>query len=359
MDLMTFVEQLRTDGTLAAIAANPQAQFGIQQRPYLGASLLPERLVESNSYTESGIRYQTVIANDGTRYSPAQKKDTGELVGSFRVELGDQDILREMTGRDYDALRQLLNTNASMDAVLTMTRFVDQTVNRALIEKTELQRWQAIVDASVVRVGDNSFAETVAYPNPSGHRVAAGGTWSNDSYDPYDDLIAMDALLSSKGFTVNRIITSKRVTNILRGNNKIAARAGRVRVLSASDLISRASQDEINAMMANEGMPAFETYDQMYRTQAGTARFLPDTVMVFVCTTGRDETLPVLNGDRFLADTLGYTAIGRPVGEAAPGRSIKLFPFDNKPPRIEVEGKQTSLPVITEPEAIAVITGIA
>jgi hypothetical protein len=31
---------------------------------------------------------------------------------------------------------------------------------------------------------------------------------------------------------------------------------------------------------------------------------------------------------------------------------------EDKPPRIEAQGWQTSLPVITEPEAIGVLTGI-
>jgi hypothetical protein len=32
---------------------------------------------------------------------------------------------------------------------------------------------------------------------------------------------------------------------------------------------------------------------------------------------------------------------------------------DDKPPRVEAQGWETSAPVITEPEAIATITGIA
>jgi hypothetical protein len=56
---------------------------------------------------------------------------------------------------------------------------------------------------------------------------------------------------------------------------------------------------------------------------------------------------------------LGYTAIGRGAGQASNGRVIRAEAFDNKPPRIEAEGWQTALPVITEPEALAVISSIS
>mgnify|MGYP003422155071 FL=1 len=102
-DIASLVRTLMDDGSVAALALNPAAQFGIAPRRYVGAELLPERMVPENAYREDAIRYRTVIANDGTRYSPSQKK-SGEIVGSFLVELGNSDIAREFTARDYDAL---------------------------------------------------------------------------------------------------------------------------------------------------------------------------------------------------------------------------------------------------------------
>ena len=45
--------------------------------------------------------------------------------------------------------------------------------------------------------------------------------------------------------------------------------------------------------------------------------------------------------------------------QAAPGRVIRSEAFESKPPRIEAEGWQTSLPVVTDPEAVAVIESIS
>ena len=362
-DIASLVRTLMDDGSVRALAMNPQAQFGIAPRRYIGAELLPERRVEENAYREDAIRYRTVIANDGTRYSPSQKK-SGEIVGSFLVELGNSDIAREFTARDYDALLRLLGSNLSMDAAVTLINWLDRTVNLALAEKNELQRWQAIVDASVVRSGDNGYTETVTYSNPANHRAAAGGTWSSDAYDPFTDILAMADLLEGKGYTVGRILTSRTVLSILAGNDKVKARTG-VATINASGQISatagRATRDAINMALERDGLPPLETYDLQYRTQTGSGYFLSRAAFVLVATTGRDETIDRADSEDLptINDTLGYLAMGRAAGQATPGRVLRMQAYEDKPPRIEAEGWQTSLPVITEPEAIAVINSIS
>ncbi|MBX6772690.1 MAG: major capsid protein [Chloroflexi bacterium] len=359
-DIATLIEQMQRDGHFATIARNPLAQFGTAARRYIGAELLPERLVEENAYREQGVRYRTVIANAGTRYSPAQKKGA-DLVGDFLVELGDSDIARELTGREYDALVRLLGRNASMEAMAQLISWADTTLNRALVEYNEKQRWDAIVTAQVVRRGDNGYTETVNYANPTGHRVNAGGQWSDDNYDPWDDIMAGADLLASKGYTVDRIVTSRTVASILARNQKVAARAGVIVATGPALTLAagRASLDAISAALVRDGLPPLELYDLQYRTQTGTGYFLARNVFVMVATTGRDETVDAGDNEQTLSNTLGYLAVGRPVGQPEPGRVIRAEFKADKPPRIEGEAWQTSLPVITEPEAIYVIGGIS
>lgn len=362
MDLMTLLRDMENDAQgLKAIALNPLAQFGRAPRSYLGATILPEKPVEENAYREDNIRYRTIIANSGTRYSPSQKR-AGDLIGSMLVELGESDILREFTGRDYDALVRMLMRNDSMEGMAALTNWLDTSVNLGLVELLEKQRWDAIVSASVVRSGDNGYTETVSYSNPSGHRAAAGGTWSSDAYDPFADITAMADLLASKGYTVNRIITSRTVASILAGNDKVKARVG-VAVVSASGQIQgavgRASLDAINSALTRDGLPPMELYDLQYRTQSGSSFFLPRTVFVMLASTGRDEEYDAGDSVKLVTDTLGYTAVGRAVGQSEPGRYIRMEAKTDKPPRIIGEGWQTALPVITEPEAITVINTIS
>lgn len=361
MDILSFIAQMKRDGTFGAIAGNAAAQFGPAAAPYLGATILPERLTQQNMFKESGIRYSTVIANDGSRYSPVQKKDGGELVGSFSVELGDQNIGREFDARDHDAVLELLagaGGNLGMQAAADLLlQWTDTALNRALIEKTEKQRWEALVNASVIRVGDQGYTETVPYPNPPGHRAAVAGTWGLDTYDPFDDMAAMIDLLADKGYAVNRIVTSTRVQRILQRNDKMARHFAPVRVLSASDVLNRLNLADLNGGLQANGLPAIETYDRTYRDQAGRQRFLADNVMVFLSTTGRDQTVEVADGVRYLPDTVGYTAIGRAPGQPLAGRVINVD-YDDDPPHLEGKARQTSLPVVTEPESVAVLTSI-
>jgi hypothetical protein len=57
-------------------------------------------------------------------------------------------------------------------------------------------------------------------------------------------------------------------------------------------------------------------------------------------------------------DVLGYQAIGRAAGQSAPGIPTFIEFVNGKPPGIRGQIWATTLPVIQDPEAIFVITGI-
>lgn len=379
IDIRGLVEQMVRDAAFTTLVNNPLAQFGVPARQYLGATLLPERPVPENDYVEESIQYRTIIANHGTRYSPVQLKQ-GALSGTFRVSLSNSDIGSQITGADYDALIRLLERTTgtrgqennidrpTMMAMQQIGNWSDLTINRPLLETNEVMRWQAIVDASVVLIGNDGYRETVSYPNPTGHRVAAGGAWSSDAYDPYPDIMAGMEVLAAKGYTVNRIITSNTVRSKLATNDKITARMGHIRVDTSNNVVNqlrgRASLALINEMLAGDDLPPMELYDLQYRTSTGSGYFLKRDVFVMIATTGRDRSIDL--GDlqpspepMEISNTIGYTAVGRPAGQSDPGRVAYVRAItDSKPPRVEGEGWQTSLPVVTDPEAMFVITGI-
>lgn len=368
MDLRQLVENMVARGNFSRIVNNPLSQQGTEGRRYLGATLLPERQVPENAYTEENVRYRTVIANDSTRYSPVQLKQ-GALAGSVEVRLGEIDTGSEFTGQEFDTLVKLLNRGGtdrqiSMQGATTLTRWANRALNLPLIEKMEKQRWEAIVDAKVVRTGDNNYYEEINYPNPTGHRVAAGGVWSNDAYDPMEDIDAMIDFLEGLGYTVNRIIAPKPVVNKLLGNAKMKDRNGQIVITGGvvTTVGGRLALADLNGILAEDGRPPIETYDLQYQTQLSSGFFLKRNVMVFVCTTGRDEEL-FRQGDEsqplIVPNTLGYQGVGRAAGQAAPGRVVRVEMFTNKPPRIEGEAWSTTLPVVLDPEAIGVITGIS
>lgn len=363
-DLKALLQILEAQGDFHRIANNPLAQFGTPTRTYLGASLLPERRVPQNAFREGGIKYRTVVANDGTRYSPVQKKGT-ELGGSFLVELGEADIGREFSSQEYDTLLEILGRGTDMQAALRIIDWADVTLVRAMVEHNERQRWQAIDLAQVTRKGDNGYLENVPYSNPAGHRVNASVVWSNDANDPLDsDILPMVDMLAGKGFAVNRIITSRAVMNILAGNAKMQARVGSTIINIGGQLgiaAQRATAEALVRIFGANNLPAPEAYDLQYRTQTGTGRFKAVNAMTFICTTGQEEVIDPGDLEPIppIQDTLGYHAVGRAAGQSRSGRVIRLEAFSNKPPRIEGEGWETELPVITEPEAIGVIGSIS
>ncbi len=368
MDLKALIARLMADGTLTQIGNNPAAAYTDgRARIYVGASILPERDTENN-FTDSGIRFRTVIANDGMRYSPAQLKVDEGLVGSVKVEVGHSDIARQFTGRDYDLFLELLNTRPEMDALVQLLDWTDVTVGRALRDLDEKQRWQALVVGQVIRQGDNGYQELVQYPNPTGHRVTIAGAWSDDTYDPIPDLLAGQAQLASKGYVANRLIGSRKVAGILGRNAKVRQRATSTLSVSTSGQIqgrppTQLAAPALNAVLQAEGLPPLEVYDELYRDYNGSHRFYQDDAVTMTAATGRDQRIAEVNLQTtgtfdVITDTLGYTAVGRPVGVATSQRVIRMWPFDDKPPRIHAEGWQATIPVVTEPEALWVGTGI-
>jgi hypothetical protein len=361
MDIATLVTAMSADGTVTTIARNPAAQFGRPARQYLGATILPEVLVPQNMFREDSVKYRTVIANDGTRYSPTQLK-AGDLVGSMLVELGESDIARQFTSQMYDALMSYLAVNSTMEGIAQVTNWLDTAVNLALVEHDEKQRWDAIVDAAVVRSGDNGYTETVLYPNPVGNRVAQSAPWGTAGTKIMNDIQAVADFAATKGFTINRMITSRTVLAKMSANDDMRTRVGMAVVSPTGQIQSaagRATFDRINGVLQSDGLPPIELYDLQYRTQVGTQFFLKRNVFVMLATTGRDQTIDLGDTEEMiLPETIGYLAIGRPAGQSGPGRYIRMEAKDDKPPRIEAEGWQTSLPVLQEPEAVFVITGI-
>ena len=374
MELATLINQMEARGDVSAALNDPRAQFRINGRNYLGARVLPERNVQENAFREYGIEYRSVVANDGTRYSPVQLKGKART-GSFLVELGNSDIGSQLVGPDLEALRRVLNGGSlaggdATAAIAQITNFLVRSVIRPLVEKNEAQRWEALADAIVYRRGDNGYAEDVTYSNPAGHRVTvASGTvaapagWYSPTYNPLNDIYKQADLLANKGYPVTAIYTSNRIASLLKNSAEVGKRTNGITYIDAGGNVKTASGrvtlDGINALLAQDGIPPIVTYDLMYDTVDGTRRFLRDTAFVMVSSNvlTQDE-IEALTGNSPLPQptTLGYEAIGIPEGQAASGRVAFLDAYTReKPARVEAKGWQTSAPVILRPEAVAVI----
>lgn len=368
MDAAGLIAQLENENAFYELINNPLAQFGTQDPiPYVGATLLPEVNQPQNEYTERDIRFRSVIANDSERYSPVQIKGTMKTA-SFRVSLGDSDIGNQMDAREYDEFIRLLRSAGagvpgSPGALATLLNWADLSLVQPLLMRNEKYRWDAMVDGQVIRVGDNGYREVVDFAKPTGHRVAAGGVWSNNAYDPYPDIVAGAEFLASKGYTVNRMFAGGSVTSKLLNNTNIKQRLGRVVIAPGviTGIPGRASKEDLDGLFGEDNLPPIEQYDKQYFTQSSSGYYLKRNVLVMVASTGRSKSISLGDADPLIVpNTLGYIGIGTPQGAAAPGRVIHVRAIENsKPYRVEGESWQVSGPVVQDPEAIYVITGIS
>lgn len=384
--MKTFLElyqELKDEKYFERAAMSPLTQFGTSTEPMLGARLLPEILVPENAYTEDNVRYRTEPALDGTRYSPAQMQEDGVLLGSVKVELGNSDTARQLTGQKYEGLVRLLGRNADMEAIAQLIQWTDTQLLRPHAIKAEIQRWQAMVQGSVERVGTNGYRETVNFYTPSGHRpTVSGGTvgapagWYSDAYDPYDDILAGVQKLEDLGYTVTEVIGSSKILNTLKSNAKVASRTSRITVNNGeiTSTAGRVTQAELDAINQDEGLPAFTKYNGGYPTSSGYKRYLDSPAsdrdyLIILARTGimwdmktdyssRVEGVDTTSFDSEvvqLENTFGYYALGKPAGMSVPGRRLHTEMQERKPIGMYGESYMTSFPVITAPDAIYVI----
>lgn len=372
MDIATLLDKLNKENQIERVANNNVSQFGTKAKPMPGAQLLPERRVPENMYRESGIKFRTYVAQPSSRYSPVTFVE-GALSSSFAVELGESDLGMTLDAKEFDTFRKQLNSG-SMESAARSLLDLGGRVTEGLQMRNEVWRWQALLDGRIVAKHGNIQFE-VEYAKPAGHRVEIlGGTqaakdgWYNEQYDPFDDIFAMADMLKGKGYEIGDIWTTQEILTVILRNRAAQRRMGNVVINYNTEgglttYQGRVTQDKILEILRAEGLAirrGVQRVDGTYNTRRQTRRFFHSDAMLFTCLTGRKEEYPDERGENgkplIIQDTLGYLGVGTPAAQDNPGRVLTYEAILNKkPPRIEVEGWQTSGPVILDPEALGVL----
>lgn len=382
--LTDLVAVLQKDGSFNALSSSVKLQFGDKQMPLLGAELLPEQLRRDNQYTEYGIRYQSLIANAGSDYSPAQLNPGGQLTGTFDVKLGRNDQADTLSVQAYETIMALLELSSDstnrrdMGAIASLLDWYDQFIMQPVIRLAEKYRWDAIVDAQCLRTGSNGYREVVLFPNPVGQRVivpsgtvAAPTGWfsATNNYDPLSDLLGIQRTAAAKGFTLDRIISNYEAAYLFMNHPGTRARFMGVSLAPGTNqftsTISGVSADDVNAMLNKNGLPKWETYDRTYNYRDTTgaiavARYLDRPTyhpIIITCKTERSQDIDLgANKPILMHNTLGYYGIGRMPGRPNSGRiSNQKMVSDQYPETLYAECLEMGLPVITMPEALFVL----
>lgn len=349
-DIVTLVKTLTDSAQFTNAARLPGLSIGVPGRRYIGAEILPIRTVEENAFRDTGITYRTVMANTGTRYSPVVI-EKGAAVGSMLVELGELDIGSTFTAAEYDALVKLLGAGGDLAATAELLNWTTRTLALPIQERIEKQRWEALDDAQVIRNGANGYTETIAYPNPAGHRIA-GGNLTDAAVDPIEVMLTQQQLLAGKGYALSRIVTSSRVAGLIARHPKVRAAIGG----EGSTVPVRVTRERVNEYLQDNALPALEVYDLTARNRDGsTVRFKRENAMTMLADTGRSAQVDLPDELRILPSTLGYAAVGRAAGQPAPGVIVQVEAQTKKPIGLYGEAYATAAPVVTDPEAVAVI----
>lgn len=363
MDILTLLEESQSD--IQTVVGNPLAMLGPGEQPFLGLQLMPERLVDENQFTETRINYKTIVANNGTRYSPVQIKG-GAMVGEFDVKTYSSDIGAQLRAQDYEAILKILKryngADVPMQALMQLLRWVDKQLVQPLVVKNERMVWECLVDALVQIVGDDGFVDSIPISNPAGQRVASGD-WSDPDYDPMTDIYARADYLKTKGIRAVRQIAPTPKVNQLLNHPKVKAAARGFITIEAGALVgseNRLTLRGLNDFLAENELPLVEKYDKTYNVQAGpSVHFLKRDVWVMIGETDTMEEIPVEDGDPMIIEnTVGYVAVGTNAGYTNPGRMVKTVAFDGKAPHVDGEAWQESFPVNQNPEAVTVLTDI-
>lgn len=366
-DLATVINNMRAQGAFNLANNDPRVQFlGPRSRRYLFAELMPESPRENNQYDEEDYNVLDLIASDVDAYSAPPFKGSFVEAVPFNVKMGDSGLATQMSTKLYSTVTSLLGRSASMERVAQEVLNFNGVLLNSTLTYNERQRCNAVVNGLVERkVGQ--VTESINYPNASGQRTALATVWSNDAVDPMLDIFPMLQRSADLGFSgIRRIISTTRVTNILLGNANMARRVGNVQIVGTQEYQEYADADKMNAYFRRNRLPAIETYDETYRDQAGTYRFIPDDVMIFIFDTGRGEPVDLSalasTGEIYVPDEgeLGYTGIGTTAGheDQGPGRWSNLVAHEGARPHVMGEIVQKSLPVFTEPNGFALFSAI-
>lgn len=376
-------EKIQEERYFTRLALNPMAQFQSEQGTLLGASLLPERLVEENSYEETTIRYKIKPALYNNRYSPTQMQDGGRIVGSFTVSLSHTDTQKQMSSKEHDDLMKLLGQGGDVQAMSRVISWSDNQLIRPHTINNEIARFESLLLGRVNRVTTDGQMEPIEYYRPPNHVVTiAGGTtaapagWYAGDYDPFPDMELGVRTLQRLGYRAIAMYSMPDLGYVLRDNEKIKERnqyavvndAGQVG--AAQRQLTFAGLDRL--IIANE-LPMLTTYNNGYESiDEGFKRYMDvedgydyliivgattrnyDLATDYVGTTGT-QVEGFTDGAIDLENVMGYVALGRNAGEASPGRTINTKVSDVKPKGLWGESYQTGLPVPQDPQSYYIL----
>jgi major capsid protein E len=302
------------------------------------ARFLPNRPIDDIDWqTEMGASglvdaavYRTYDAESPLGRRPGMSRLRGELPPiSQKIRLGEWDRLRNRQAPQSSIVRELFND------VKRVARNIDG--------RLELARGDALVNGKVT-IAENGVAAVVDYGRPSSHTVTASTLWTGAA-DPLSDLMAWSTTYNdTNGNLPAAFLTSTRVLNLMLRNQAI-----RNQVIPGSNQPSIVTRDNINQLLASQGLPPILTYDAKINVNKVATRVIPDNVLLMVPSPGdpNDGAGSDL-GATFLGTTAESLEPEYNLEGDTPGLTVGVYK-DNDPVALWTKGSAIGLPVLANP----------
>ena len=251
---------------------------------------------------------------------------------------GEFELIDEL---ELELMRQLGDFSKPIDVKTLVMRAQDKLLNRR-IDRIRYIGWKLISEGTFsVSDADGTVLHTDTFPIQT---FTAGVSWGTSATaTPLANFRSVALLARGKGTSFGskaKAYMNQTTFNKMISNTNAADIAGR----RTSGLVTVLNLQEVNAVLAGEGLPTIVIYDEVYITDAGTTTLhLADDKVVVV-------------GSRPAGQTVAEYRMTRNANNAgmAPGAYMKTIDRgeDTVPRRIEVHDGHNGGPVIFFPGSI-------
>lgn len=144
---------------------------------------------------------------------------------------------------------------------------------QAVADRIELERGRVLVSGKAA-INENGFIVDSDFGRSEELTVAAGTKWGEASADPVQDILDwQEAYVDANGEAPAYIVASTKAVAALSKFNGF---------LPKDSIRRRASFEEMNALLASEGLPTLVKYDRRVRVNGVNLRVIPEETLLFL-----------------------------------------------------------------------------
>lgn len=318
----------------------------------------PRRDLETNTFDWSEItktnRTARYRAYDGRVHVSARDGGTDNQVSliplSTSLATGELERLQLEFAR-FGGTRMQAVTNAAYDDTVNLTREVQNRLEQA---------WGDVLEDGKLTIEENGLALEADFGLPAEHQPTAEVLWDHVTDGVYDAGVLSDlstwneVYLATNGFPATTIKTSRVLLRTVLRNAEVidavyGSTAGRTRV----------SLQELNQLLADEGLPVFgPTYDYAVDVDGTTKRVLPENKLVMLPSELGQLGSTVYGVSATALDAINSLQVGMSFEEAA-GIVGVIVVSEGVPKRQHVYVDAVAMPVLTDARRLLSATVLA